>query len=184
MIRPSTNENNQDCPGTIMRIHSKRIAIFVSIVLLSCQGCGSDNPATIPVVGQVTFNEGPMPGPGTIYFVPSPGNGPTTESMRPAIARFDQSGKFKASTWEQGDGLRPGKYLVTIECWKQSPTMSHQGTSYVDLKFLKRDESELSLEVNPSDRKCEVNWNVTGPANPIDLGGSALGNNSMQMETE
>ncbi len=30
----------------------------------------------------------------------------------------------------------------------------------------------LSLEVEPNERKFEVNWEVTGPAQPIDLGGT------------
>ncbi len=52
--------------------------------------------------------------------------------------------------------------------------MSTNGVSHVDLKYLDPEESGLSLEVKPDERKLEVNWEVTGPAQPIDLGGTGI----------
>jgi len=152
----------------------KCFLLIAVVALLSCPGCGPTNPKTIPVSGQVTFNGGEFPGAGKVNFLPRPGSGTDAEPMRPAIGRFDADGKFQATTWEEGDGLRPGEYLVTVECWKQAPTMGHLGISYVNLKFLRPMESELTVEVKPDDPKVEVTWDVTGPTNPIDMGDSPM----------
>lgn len=155
--------------------------MFALAALWCCAGCDSGNPETIPVVGQVTLNGGRMPAKGTVHFLPEPAAGTADGRNRPALAHFDQSGQFSATTWERGDGLRPGKYRVTVECWKESPSMSSQGVSYVDPKYLNPAQSGLSLEVAPDEGKMEVSWNVTGPAEPIELGKTGVTEGEMKM---
>jgi hypothetical protein len=81
-------------------------------------GCGPDRPLTIPVSGQVTFVGQPPPAPGRIYFQPLDAGGGNT---RPGSAEFDVDGRFTATSYEEGDGLLPGRYRVQIDCWKTPP---------------------------------------------------------------
>lgn len=83
--------------------------------------CGPSRPTTIPISGTITFNGSPPPAEGAIYFAPI--TAAEGFDKRPGRARFDTSGKFSVTSFEDGDGLIPGTYSVQIECWKTAATM-------------------------------------------------------------
>ena len=104
------------------------------LLILVTSGCGPSRPKTIAVSGTITFAGGPPPAEGAIYFAPI--TAAEGFDKRPGRARFDTSGKFRATSFEEGDGLVPGTYSVRIECWKSPPTMdSAIGDSYIPAGF-------------------------------------------------
>src|SRR6478736_4664490 len=96
-----------------------RFCLTLIFVLIS--SCGSNLPKTIRVSGRVTFDGQPPPGPGTVYFLPQEAS--EGFPSRPATGDFDSAGVFKATTFDPGDGLMPGKYTMHIECYQTPPNM-------------------------------------------------------------
>ena len=121
--------------------------------LLFFVSCGPSRPDTIPVTGKITFGGNPPPAEGAIYF----GAIEAAEGYdkRPGRARFDTSGKFSATSFEDGDGLVPGSYSVRIECWKSPPTMDAPGNSHVPANF-----TAPNLEVPVDGGRQEYNLDV------------------------
>jgi hypothetical protein len=89
---------------------------------LTWAGCADDGQATIPVSGQITFQGGPCPVEGTITF--SPVAVEEGVSRRPGTARFQKDGIFRITSFKEGDGLLPGRYLPLVSCWKGQPDNS------------------------------------------------------------
>jgi hypothetical protein len=97
---------------------------FLGLVLLAVStGCGRRGlDGLVPVAGQVTFAGGSCPNVGYLYFVPAAAGG-----GRAGSATFDRDGEFAVTTVVPGDGLRPGEYLVRLQCWETVPDDSGQG---------------------------------------------------------
>jgi hypothetical protein len=87
-------------PGTL----TVSILVTVGIVLTGCSS--SPRPPTYPVTGTVTLQGKPLAG-AAITFVPT-GDGEA------ASAITDSDGKYALTTWEAGDGARPGEYRVKV----------------------------------------------------------------------
>jgi hypothetical protein len=84
-------------------------------------GCctSSDRPPTVPVSGTITFDGDPCPKSGVINF--SPIEVAAGMPRRPGSGHFETNGQFSVASFEDGDGLVPGKYSVRIDCWKRPP---------------------------------------------------------------
>jgi hypothetical protein len=125
-----------------------RRSLVISALLLASVGCSSGLPQTIKVSGHVTFDGQPPPGPGTVYFLPTEaGEG---FPSRPATGDFDKSGSFKAQTFDPGDGLMPGKYIMHIECWEVPPNMEGKPfKSFVPKKYQSALTSGFKLDITP-----------------------------------
>ncbi len=85
---------------------------------VSLAGCGGSK-GLVPVEGRVTFGGGDPPGAGYLYFVPremSTDRKKDTAGSMPGTALFTAAGRFRAMTFIEGDGLRPGTYEVRVEC--------------------------------------------------------------------
>lgn len=115
-------------------------------LLVGLSGCGSDKPGIVPVSGTVTLDGGPMPAEGTVWFTAvesAPGF-----PMRPAVGDFGPDGKYRAKSWEPGDGLMPGKYKVWVACYKVPPTMGGPPpVSYLPRRYAGTATSGLELNV-------------------------------------
>jgi hypothetical protein len=79
--------------------------VAVGIVLTGCWN--SSKPPTYPVTGTVTSQGKPLAG-AVITFVP------TDQEGEAASAISDSEGKYALTTWEAGDGARPGEYRVKV----------------------------------------------------------------------
>jgi hypothetical protein len=104
--------------------------VLAAVFLLA--GCGSDGPTTVPVGGQITFDGEPPPADGAVYFAPI--KVAAGFPRRPGRARFGQDGSYEATSFADGDGLVPGEYRVSVECWKSPPGTGPgggAGVSYV-----------------------------------------------------
>ena len=97
------------------------VAILVSLMSSALMGgCGPSGPDRVQVVGEVTFDAAPPPAAGTVYFAPiEPAEGLPRRGGYGVFGKGD--GTFVVGSVKPDDGLVPGKYRVTIECWEQSP---------------------------------------------------------------
>ncbi len=127
--------------------------LFTVLLISLLAGCGPDRPQTVAVGGKVTFDGGPPPAAGMVYFAPlEPAEG---FPRRAGQAAFDASGQYEATSFEPGDGLRPGKYRVRVACWRQAPMLETDGVSYVAA-----DASLADLELSVDSRGVEYDIDV------------------------
>ena len=84
--------------------------VTVGIFLTGCSN--SSRPPTYPVTGTVTWQGKPLAG-AVVTFVPA-----STEGEA-ASAITDADGKYALTTWEAGDGARPGQYRVKVSKQEQ-----------------------------------------------------------------
>ena len=135
-----------------------RFIILVSFCIV-LTGCG-ENRGLVAISGIITCDGKEPPAAGSIIFMPEQGQ-PDAQQGK---AVFDKGGKFVASTWETGDGLRPGKYKVRIECWEAAPSFSGSaGISLIDRKYTdwKNDAAMPRLEVVLRAPKADVVFDVS-----------------------
>src|SRR6188474_2717237 len=90
-------------------------ALALIAVLSLAVGCGG-NKDLVPVSGKVTFNGGPPPADGFLNFVPV--ERVAGKPSRPARATFLTDGAYEATSFTEGDGIRPGSYTVAVTCNK------------------------------------------------------------------
>jgi hypothetical protein len=126
---------------------------------MAIAGCSDDTPQTVPVSGRVTFDGQRPPGTGTVYFLPTePAEG---FPSRPATGDFDANGRFSAKTFDPGDGLMPGRYIMHIECWETPPNMEGKPVkSHVPQKYQSAESSGFTLEIATDMGAQEVNLDV------------------------
>ncbi len=85
-------------------------ALFFALAgcALLISGCGGpQHPVTYPVTGKVLLKGQPVAG-ASVVFVPQSG------SERGATATSDADGSYKLTTYEHGDGARPGEYKIKV----------------------------------------------------------------------
>jgi len=88
-----------------------RLAVLVLVV----QGCATSDPdqvAAVPASGTVTYKGQPVAS-GEIQFVPEKG--------RPAVGKIE-SGRFRMTTYSDGDGAIPGKAAVSVISTQEVPS--------------------------------------------------------------
>ena len=87
-----------------------RVAVAVACLLtgVAAMGCGSSTPATSAVRGRVTFEGKPLPGGGTIRFVP------VSLPGKEAGGAIAEDGSYEMQTYEEKDGAIPGDHRVEI----------------------------------------------------------------------
>ena len=92
-----------------------RVGFLVVLGLVA--GCGkasSGRKTVYSVTGTVTLSGGPVPG-ATVTLSPK-------EGQPVAYGTTDDSGKFKLSTYETGDGAVPGAYVALVLKPEAAPT--------------------------------------------------------------
>jgi len=130
--------------------------VFCALGVLLLCGCGPSGPKRVPVRGRVTFDGAPPPGLGTVYFRPI--QAAEGFPQRPAHGNFTQGdGTFVVTSVQPGDGLVPGSYAVTVECWQRPP--SDDGTPGVS--WVRSDWHPDDVVIQPGDRgPIELNYDV------------------------
>ena len=148
-----------------MNMSNKRPGIipclFASAALLAAAGCGPKRPETVPTSGTVTIDGKAPPGPGTLYFHPeetAPGL-----PARPATAAFDTSGRYTVKSFEEGDGLIPGRYKVSAECWETPPNMAERPVkSHIAGRFGSAVSSGLEeVVIKPGSAPREIDFELS-----------------------
>lgn len=128
-----------------------------TVILLT--GCGGGLPKTVKVTGRVTFDGQPPPAEGCVYFLHV--EAADGFSVHPATGIFGKDGAYSAKTFEPGDGLSPGTYVMHVECWETPPNLEGKPTkSYVPAKYQSAQTSGFELKITPDMRAQEVDLNI------------------------
>jgi len=118
-----------------------------------CIGCsGGSKPETVQVKGKVTYNGSPVES-GRITFQPSGGT-----DTRPASGSIEPGGLYQLSSFETGDGAKPGDYTVVVESFTGGPSPEEPDakvTWLVPEKYSKPNQSGLTANV-PADAKSPL----------------------------
>ena len=95
-----------------MKYHACLLTLIV-VSGYALGGCssGARRPPTYPVTGTVTFQGKPVAG-AVITFVPA-------DKGEAASAITDSEGRYALTTWQAGDGARPGEYRVKVSKQEQ-----------------------------------------------------------------
>ena len=132
---------------------------WLSVAMALAGGCGGgDRPKTIRIEGKVTLDGSDWPQEGELYFLPiAPAEG---YPRRAAAARFGKDGTFSSPTsWEEGDGIVPGKYRLFVECWKIPPTRTGPPPlSYVADKYMAGATSDLEVTITAESADEFFQW--------------------------
>lgn len=99
------------------------------------------------------------PGPGVVTFtVVKPAEG---FPNRPAMAKFGEDGEYSATSFEPGDGLLPGEYAISIECYETPPNMEGKPVvSYISEKYMKPASSGFVLTLEPKSRPVVLDMDL------------------------
>ena len=115
-----------------VRTRARRVTLAAVAIVLAptfvVGGLGAAADAAAPDVTPASGGRGVPVVPGLTAFDPAEVGyeqsevflSGTAEAYEPAGA-FGTDGQFKAKTFEPGDGLMPGKYSISIECWDVPP---------------------------------------------------------------
>ena len=73
------------------------------------------------------------------------------------MAVFGPDGRFEVTTIHPGDGLMPGEYQVSVECWEVAPSMNpaDKPRSFAPDKFQSGATSGLNVVV-PADARGPI----------------------------
>ncbi|MBN1589914.1 MAG: hypothetical protein JW888_10400 [Pirellulales bacterium] len=137
-------------------------ACLLCVAVIAIAGCDRSGPELVPARGTITLNGGAWPARGVIYC--NPIECPDGFPKRPCSGFFDAGGNLTFKTFEEGDGIIPGTYAVSVECWKTEP-LSPSGRpaeSYVPRKYESGMTSGLEIKVEPGQDKVEVHFDVVG----------------------
>lgn len=105
----------------------KYCSLLLVAAMLLISGCGEapDRKATFPVKGKITV-DGQAPG-SAIRIECVPVAGLDTKDPTVSGTECDPEGNFQISTYQQGDGVPPGDYVLTFT-WQEFNLMSRQYT--------------------------------------------------------
>jgi len=150
-----------------MRVLCNVWLVMLVVFTAIASGC-ADNRGLVKISGVVTVDGQQPTMAGSIFFIPDQEAG--AGEARQATARFNNDGKFTASTWEKGDGLKPGKYRVRIECWEAAPSINgSNGVSLIDRKHVNWANSDgmLRLEVVSGKRNNDIIFDVSAASEAV-----------------
>jgi hypothetical protein len=123
--------------GTIL------LGLFVTVA-----GAGCGGKKLYPVKGRVVYKDGSsvkLLAGGLVLFHPADPDMPQVG----ARGKIQEDGSFEVTTPKEGEGILPGRYLVTVTppaFYPKSP--DEPRPSLLDERFLRSDTSGLTLEVN------------------------------------
>ena len=135
-----------------------QVALPIGILVLGLvAGCNDSGLPIVPVYGKVTFAGGSPPKGGSITFSPIQ----VAEGLpsRPGTASFDESGKFQVTSFQQNDGLVPGTYQASLDCWMQTP-YADDPTTFERFNHVPKTYQPPPITVSADADEVEVNFDV------------------------
>ncbi len=116
--------------------------VVTLLVVLVCGGCAkSDRKAVYPVTGKILVDGQPVD---KLVIKCIPVEGMDPEKPTTSGTFTDAEGKFALSTYDQGDGVPAGEYLLAVR-WGEfnAISMSHAGDKFKG----KYDEKNSTIKV-------------------------------------
>lgn len=130
-------------------------AMMASLTLIFAGCTPSDQLATVPVKGKVTYQGEPLPT-GSVIFIPS-GGGPTAE------ANIGPGGEYALGTYKKADGVPPGEYNVMVVAMTEQDAMDAESArgaeSLIPSRYGDPSKSGLSASVKAGDPN-EINFDL------------------------
>jgi hypothetical protein len=128
-------------------------------LVLGCGGVEQEKGLS-PVSGRVTLDGGPWPHPGQIIFAPTGAGKDPAAAAVSYVAKFGTDGNFTVAN-PMANGMKPGKYWVSVDCPNGPVKMPMPGEKVVD------DNAAPKKYRNPetSGLKFDVEANKSGTAN-------------------
>ena len=121
--------------------------------------CRRNDVELVLVEGTITLGGGEWPRPGMLAFTPVQRG--TGVPLRPGWANFGKDGRFRATTFKEGDGLVPGTYRVAVEALLSPWEMDKpRPLSCVPAEFESPTASGLVITVLSGSREMAVHWEV------------------------
>jgi len=96
------------------RLFCRALVVMFIVSLLATAGCGSGNPTTYPVRGQVTYPNGMPVTVGMVEFEPMPREGVSLTERLNARGLIHPDGTYFLTTFKDGDGAVPGRHRVIV----------------------------------------------------------------------
>lgn len=136
------------------------VCLLGAICCVVAVGCGRP-PRVVDVEGTITLAGGAWPKEGMLVFEPTESGGDRTLPRVPGLAMFTTDGRFSANTSDGSKGLRPGRYVIRVECWSREPSMYEPtGESLVPAKYRQASTSGLTAEVPQDARNVTLLFDV------------------------
>jgi len=138
------------------------MGILGCAAILPFCGCGKSGAKTMPIAGRVTLGGNAWPHAGTLSFHPI--EAPPGMPKIPGSADFSPDGSFTATTFKANDGLAPGRYRVTVDCWEKRPLDGQPGKNcYVPEQYRNPKTTPLEIDVSSGAKRADVLFDVLPP---------------------
>lgn len=127
-------------------------AVLIAVSVLAVPGCKGDGRlACHPVRGQLFIDGQPAYG-GKVFFFPV--TPPSDPRAKCPIGQVDESGAFVVTTYNEGDGVPVGEYVLCFE-WPNKHALrgTFDGSDRLGGKFMKIEESKhrVTVAAGPND---------------------------------
>ena len=118
--------------------------LLLALLLCSCDSRDPNWKETYPATGEVYVDGQPA---GRLRVTCVNANGLDAESPTVSKATTDQDGKFKISTYEDGDGLPEGEYVLTFMWGEYNSISGYGGPDKLKNKYADPKKSEHKFTV-------------------------------------
>jgi hypothetical protein len=113
--------------------------------LLLLMGCNQSQFPLVPVTGTVTFDGGGCPGPGSVTLQPLE----ISQELpnRPASGNFKIDGAYTVNTFNNQQGVLPGRYRVVVSCLSGGPDFN-KADPWGDVNFIAESYHPTELTID------------------------------------
>lgn len=128
-----------------LTIVASTVAIVVLLVLTGCGGSGPPRSATNPTTGSITYQGQPI---GGAFLALHPKAGAAAD-VPTATAVVQPNGTFAVTTYDTGDGVPEGDYVVTVQ-WRKATKSGGEfvpGPNLLPAKYSRPESSDVVVHV-------------------------------------
>ncbi len=143
------------------RSANERYARFFLLLVVSAQGCNSNNPFEIvPVHGKLTYEDGSLVKADSILITFNPIRSEVKSKIAPPGGQTNvnvQDGTFATVTsHRKDDGLAVGRHKVVVVSFKKGPGGNPVPTTAIPPVYRKESSTPLEVEIKSSDQFLEL----------------------------
>jgi major membrane immunogen (membrane-anchored lipoprotein) len=124
---------------------TQRLMLVAAMLLVGCGRSGPPRVATHPTKGSITFQGQPVSG-AFVALHPKQSSHPEVPT---STAIVQPNGTFAVSTYDSGDGVPEGEYVVTVQWRKVVKSGSDfvPGPSLLPAKYSRPETSDVTVRV-------------------------------------
>lgn len=147
--RPTLAARNPHSARQPLTALASTVALIASLLLAGCGRSGPPRVATHPTKGSITFQGQPVSG----AFIALHRKQHADHDVPTSTAVVQPDGTFAVSTYDAGDGVPEGEYVVTIQ-WRKivkSGSDYVPGPSLLPARYSRPETSDLIVRVAAGD---------------------------------